>query len=226
MASKIGCLLAFTALLKASLAWGPVPATSSRIRRVRCQLGATDLAMSANLHGQNSCFLPLKQLDQDYFAPRIIQIAGAYPGLTREEFFAVTSEPAPDVGQWSYDFSDPDGPQMGTVAVEGSPQVHDCEDPVVLIAEHPSLGVPLPDELENPVDLVVVVDRALKNFAERKFLVLDIPGQEGVHIGAYPTKSDLPSDATILGQVELVQIPWLPSMKPTKSGFMEVDEYF
>lgn len=27
-----------------------------------------------SLHGDNSCFLPLKQLDQDYFAPRIVQV--------------------------------------------------------------------------------------------------------------------------------------------------------
>jgi len=26
------------------------------------------------IHGENACFLPLKQLDQDYYAPRIIQV--------------------------------------------------------------------------------------------------------------------------------------------------------
>ena len=146
--------------------------------------------------------------------------------MTKEEFFAVTSEPAAEQGQWTYDFSDPEGPQMGTVAVEGSHVVASCEDPVVIIAEHTALGVELPKEIENPVDLVVVVDRALKGFAERKFLVLDIPGEKRLSIRAYPSKSDMPDHATILGQVELVQIPWLPSMAPTKSGFMEVDEYF
>ena len=73
MASKIGCLLAFTALMEASLAW----TTSSRIRQVQSRLGATDLAMSGSLHGQDACFLPLKQLDQDYYAPRIIQVSSA-----------------------------------------------------------------------------------------------------------------------------------------------------
>lgn len=146
--------------------------------------------------------------------------------MTREDFFAVTSEPAAEPGQWSYDFSDPDGPQMGTVAVDGSNVVTACVDPVVIIAEHPSLGVPLPKEIENPVDLVVVVDRALKTFAERKFLVLDIPGESQLLIRAFATKAEMPPDATIIGQVELVQIPWLPSMTPTKTGFMEADEYF
>lgn len=27
-----------------------------------------------SIHGQNACFLPLKQLDQDYYAPRIVQV--------------------------------------------------------------------------------------------------------------------------------------------------------
>lgn len=40
----------------------------------------TNIALSSSteqagfLHGQSSCFLPLSQLDQDYYAPRIIQV--------------------------------------------------------------------------------------------------------------------------------------------------------
>ena len=83
----------------------------------------------------------------------------------------------------------------------------------------------LPKEIKGAVDLVVLVDRANKGFGERQFLVLDVPG-EGLKIGAYPSKADLPDGADILGHVSLVQIPWLPSMAPTKSGFMEEDEYF
>jgi hypothetical protein len=114
------------------------------------------------------------------------------------------------------------------VAIEGSNVVASCEDPVVIIAEHTSLGVPLPDVITDPVDLVVLVDRASNRFAERKFLVLSMGGESHgeLVIGAYPTKQDLPQGAEILGQVVLCQIPWLPSMKPTKTGFMEVDEYF
>lgn len=75
------------------------------------------------------------------------------------------------------------------------------------------------------MDLVVLVDRAQNRFAERKFLVVDVPGI-GLTIAAYPERADLPANCEILGQVVFVQVPWLPSMKPTKSGFMEVDEYF
>jgi hypothetical protein len=181
--------------------------------------------MNGSLHGQDACFLPLKQLDQDYFSPRIVQIAGGYPGLTREEFFAVSSEPSPDQGQWSYDFSDPEGPQVGTVAIEGSVLVGTCGDPVVIIAEHPSLGVQLPRAITGAVDLVVLVDRAKATFAERKFLVIDTPGSP-LAIGAFSTKNEIPAGSEILGQVVMVQVPWLPSMEATKSGFLEADEYY
>jgi len=114
---------------------------------------------------------------------------------------------------------------MGTVAVRGCEIISFCEDPVAVICEHFSLGVPLPDSLTAAVDLLAVVDRAKKGFAERKFLVLDIPG-EGIVIRAFAAKTDLPANAEILGRVVFVQIPWLPCMKKTKSGFMEEDELF
>lgn len=138
---------------------------------------------------------------------------------------AVTSEEAPEPGQWAYDFSNPDGPQVGTVAVQGSQGLYMADDPIVIIAEHFSLGVPLPESLTEPVDLVVVVERARATFGERKFLAIALETGE-VHIGAYNTKRELPPNSKILGQVILVQIPWLPAMKATKTGFMEEDEYF
>lgn len=177
------------------------------------------------MHGQGSCFLPLKQLSSDYYAPRIIQIAGAYPGLSRTNYEAVQSEPPAEQGQWSYDFSDPDGPQLGTMALDGSNLVASCEDPVIVIAAHRSIGVELPKEVVDDVDLVVLVDRSKKAFGERKFLVVDAPST-GLIIAAFATKAELPEGAEILGQVELVQIPWLPCMQPTRTGFMEEDEYY
>ena len=206
-----------------ALSWVP----SLPNRRYRSELAATPELGSilGSRHGEDAWFLPLMQLDQDYYAPRIVQIAGAYPGLTAEEFAAVTSEEAPDQGQWTYDFSDPDGPQVGTVAIEGGQVVQFCEDPVAIIAEHESVGIELPPAITESVDLIVLCDRAEKGFAERKFLVFDQPGTD-LQIGAFPTKADFPGDATIHGRVVLTQIPWLPAMKPTKSGFMEEDEYF
>jgi hypothetical protein len=57
-----------TTLLVASTSWAWTPATQQTLRT------STALFMSGSLHGMNSCFLPLKQLDQDYYAPRIIQV--------------------------------------------------------------------------------------------------------------------------------------------------------
>jgi hypothetical protein len=67
--------------------------------------------------------------------------------LTAEDVGAVTSEPAPEPGQWTYDFSDPEGPQMGTVAIEGSSVVYGCDEPIVIIAEHFLIGVKFPAEI-------------------------------------------------------------------------------
>lgn len=217
--------IVFGCLAPAALAWVPATSTASKQDLFRLQSSVGEDSIGS-LHGQQSCFLPLRQLDQDYYSPRIIQIAGAYPGLTRDEFFAVTSEPQPEPGQWTYDFSDPDGPQLGTVAIEGNNAVATCEDPVVIIAEHTALSVPLPDVLTEPVDIVTLVDRAANRFAERRFLVLDMPGKDELVIGAFPTRDQLPADAEIVGHVVLCQIPWLPCMKPTKTGFLEADEYF
>jgi len=177
---------------------------------------------NGSLHGVNSCFLPLQQFEEDYYSPRICQIAGMYPGVTLSEFNAVTSEPSAEPGQWTYDFSDPDGPQMGTVALQGSNIVSVCVDPVVLIADHRSLNVSLPDEIEGGVDLLVLADRSKKTFIERKFLVLSKDGGELV-IGAFGSKEEVPANLEIVGQVDYVQVPWLPSMQRKKTGFEECD---
>lgn len=129
------------------------------------------------------------------------------------------------MGQWSYDFSDPDGPQLGTVALPGNHITFMCEDPAVIIAEHFSLGVPLPDTLTDPVDLLVLVDRAKNRFSERKFLVIEVPG-EGVLIKAFNTKAEIPQGSEILGRVDFVQVPWLPAMQKKKSGFQEDDQLY
>mmetsp|Transcript_21429 Transcript_21429/g.27712 ORF Transcript_21429/g.27712 Transcript_21429/m.27712 type:complete len:224 (+) Transcript_21429:187-858(+) len=217
--TRLACYFAVWAIIPTlSTAW--ISSTNAKAFRQSVQVNA-----AGNIHGENSCFLPLQQVDQDFYAPRIVQIAGAYPGLTKEEFVSVTSEPSPEKGQWTYDFSDPDGPQVGTVALPGGEIVHFAEDPVAIIAEHPSIGVNLPKAIKGAVDLVVVVDRAKRGFADRKFLVVNSPS-EGVTIGAYGAKSELPEGGEILGRVLMVQVPWLPSMAPTKTGFAEADEYF
>jgi hypothetical protein len=116
---------------------------------------------------------------------------------------------------------------MGTVALPGMTSVYETEDPVVIIADHISLGVTLPPAVSEPVELVVLCDRARTTFAERRFLVLELENAPGkVTIAAFGSRGELPENAKIHGQVTLVQIPWLPNMTKKKSGFMEDDELF
>jgi Rubisco Assembly chaperone C-terminal domain len=184
---------------------------------------------AGNLHGSNACFLPLQQMEQDTYMPRIVYIAGGtYPhDLTAEQVLATPRAPeAPPLGQWTYTFSEDEDEAAATVALEGSNLVASCGDPVVIIAEHESLGVKLPKAIQEPVDLLVLVDREKPYFSERKFLVLSLPEGDGISIAAYHTREAIPAGATILGQVDQVTIPWLPSMAPTKTGFLEADEYY
>mmetsp|Transcript_18863 Transcript_18863/g.26560 ORF Transcript_18863/g.26560 Transcript_18863/m.26560 type:complete len:129 (+) Transcript_18863:112-498(+) len=113
------------------------------------------------------------------------------PGLNTKEYQAVTSKPPPEIGQWSYDFSDPTGPQMGTIAFLGSSILATCMDPVAIISEHSSLNIPIPPSIHGEVDLAVLVDRGMTSFAERRFLVYDFPekdGDDGVTIEAFQLK--------------------------------------
>lgn len=80
-----------------------VPATAM------CQKQA---APTEGAHGMRSRFLPIDQLDEQTYAPRTVQVAGVLPELTVKDILAVGCTPAPGVGMWQYDFSDPDGPQV------------------------------------------------------------------------------------------------------------------
>lgn len=59
-----------------------------------------------------SRFLPIDQLDEQTYSPRIVQIAGALQDVTVGDIMAVSVTPPPEKGTWQYDFSDPEGPQV------------------------------------------------------------------------------------------------------------------
>ena len=63
-------------------------------------------SVGEGLHGEASCFLPLDQLDNGVLWPRIIRVAGIYPGLTQAEVTAVPMAPEPPEqdGLWLFDF--------------------------------------------------------------------------------------------------------------------------
>lgn len=51
-------------------------------------------------------------------------------------YFFLSSNPFAELGQWNYDFSDPNGGQMGRVALPGMTFVYETEDPVILVVNH------------------------------------------------------------------------------------------
>jgi hypothetical protein len=194
-----------------------------------------------NSHGTNSCFLPLQQLEQDTYMPRIIYIVnGIYPSpeMTMDRVkMTPSSEYAPALGQWTYTFPPPtlaiptnEELPPASIALEGSNIVAACDDPIVVIAEHSALNIVLPPEITQPVDLLVLIDRSKTYFSERKFLLFahgdDSTQSPVVHIAAFHTREEIPSNVIVLGHVEQVTIPWLPAMAPTKTGFLEADEYY
>lgn len=129
------CLLVLTArslILMPSL---PLIGRGNRLNRV------SSLAMKYGGHNENFKFLPMIRFDslisfyteyaylstyfiisgtEDEHFPRIIHIAGVFPNLTPEQLLAPISSPAAPAGSWTYEFADPDGPQLGTVALPGS----------------------------------------------------------------------------------------------------------
>ena len=95
------------------------------------------------------------KLDRDEHWPVILKIAGVYGEMTVSDLFAPAYTPPTKQGYWSYDFTEPGGPQMGTVAVPGNDRLHQCVDPVVIIATNSQLGIKAREELE----MLVVIDR-------------------------------------------------------------------
>jgi hypothetical protein len=92
--------------------------------RSRAPLGSLAMAAPAEgLHGTGSRFLPIQQLQNDDYFPRTIAIAGEYPGVTAAEILGLKSAAAPEVGQWQYDFTDPQGPQVRYGGIPPLPKV-------------------------------------------------------------------------------------------------------
>lgn len=201
----------------------------SRLASFHRNASEGDSSAIGNAHGQNHCFLPIQQLHQDTHTPRIVPIAGVYPGLSSEEFLAPIPEPISQPGQWSYHFYQPhNGNIKGSIAIPGSALISSCVDIIAIIAGHSSLGIPLPKDIEGEVDVVVLVDRSVQTFTEKNFLVWkhdDSGPEEKIQIGAFGTGGEIPVNCKIMGQVSLVMIPWLPGMKRNSMGFMEDDEY-
>lgn len=115
-----------------------------------------------------------------------------------------------------YDFSDPSGPQLGTVALPPSDVVTYAVDPIALISTSSSLGLKLVEELE----VVVVIDRGDREFNQERFYAFKSPENKVV----VQWSDRMEPGFEILGRVILCTVPWTEGMRQPKSGFAESDE--
>ena len=118
------------------------------------------------MHGTGSRFMPLSQNMPDDISPRMVPVAGMYPGVTGEELMAPPSSPSAPMGMWQFDFSDPDGPQLGTVVLPPSAAVQKAADPVVMVAQSTELKLSLRNDVE--AEVLIVIDRGELDFDSTK----------------------------------------------------------
>lgn len=193
-------------------AWIHMPKTFS-IKRI-------GLSMTASMgrHGENFKYLPILRGSPSNHFPRIVYIAGVYPELSPEDLLTPVSPPAAKPGQWTYDFADPHGHQLGSVAIPGSDIVTDCVDPIAVIAMAEDLGL----SYSEPAECVVLIDRADRDFSPEKFYIFLTP-ENTLSIG---WQARLQPGYEIMGRVIICNVPFLDSMQPPKSGFLEDDEEY
>lgn len=136
--------------------------------------------------------LPLYRIEENEELPRILPVVGKLP-LTRSDLQAVPLieeiEPFRMVkfsgtGAW--------------VTVPGWQVILAAEDPVVILGQSDVLPVPLPGAAE---EVLIVVDRAEREWNSHRFFVVDQAGQ--LQIQWFEEKTEL----DILGQVILVMRP-------------------
>lgn len=166
------------------------------------------------LHGSDFCFMPLLQLTNDDQWPRVLRVAGEYPGLTAAELAAPPSTvEAAAPGGWIFEFPDAYSSEFGMIAVPGYDLVHHSVDPVVVVAKSGSLGLPLVKEQE----VLVVVDRDDKDFDDRAFFAF-ADAQGTIVMRRFESET---SEYSIVGKIILIQLPFDPSTQPKSGTWLE-----
>lgn len=160
--------------------------------------------------------MPMHRAANDEHYPRIMKIAGVYPGLSPAELMAPVSDGAASQGSWAYDFSDLTGPQLGKVAIPGSQTVTNCVDPVVMLTTNAAMGVAAVVEVE----MLVVVDRGDRAFNPDSFYVFRA-ADDTLHV---MWCDKVQPGMEIMGKVVVCTMPYVKEMKQPGSGFAESDD--
>jgi len=157
--------------------------------------------------------MPSVRIAEGEYYPRILHIAGIYPGITVEDLVLPISPPSSPPGKWTFDFPDPMGPQLGTVAIPGSETLYDCIDPVVVITTSTTLGM---TTVLGSEEVLVVVDREDREFSPNQFFLFRAPDGT-VQLG---NLADLEAGFEVLARVALCILPFTEDMKKS-TGFLE-----
>ena len=172
--------------------------------------------MKGGLHGDGFRYLQIEQGKRLTNFPRIIPIAGVYPEITPEQLLAPAAASEAKFGSWSYDFSDPAGPQLGTVAIPASRVMTECIDPVAVIAPNRALGVKIVEDVE----MIIVIDRADRRFNPDEFFIFRTPDDQL----SIQWMDEVEDGYEVMGKVITSMSPFVPGMYKEKSGFAEDDD--
>lgn len=173
------------------------------------------LQMATGGHGEGFRFMPTTKLDKEEFWPQILPIAGILGDMTTKDLFAPAQVIKPEQGMWTYDFSNPDMPQLGTVAFPGSERLHWCADPVVVIATNDQLGLTLSESVE----VMIVVDRGDREWdKDTSFHLYQAPDNS---MKVMWSDEGVPAGHQILGKVAVVSTPLTASMRTADAMFEE-----
>ncbi|MBD2019058.1 hypothetical protein H6F43_02505 [Leptolyngbya sp. FACHB-36] len=136
--------------------------------------------------------LPVYRLDSEEELPRVLPVVGKLP-LTKADLQAVPIvEEAPPFGIVQFSGAG------AWVPVPGWQVILTAEDPVVILTESDKLPTALPGKVE---DVLVVVDRAMRNWTDDRFFLAEQADQ--LQIQWFAQAPDVP----LLGQVVLIMRP-------------------
>lgn len=175
------------------------------------------LQMKLGRHGENFKYLTVFKGKSSEHFPRTVPIAGMYPELTPEDVLAPAQLPLVMPGQFTFDFSDASGPQLGTIAVPGSDVLTFADDPVAIITHNSHLGIK--SVSSEGVEIVAVVDRADLKFNPDLFYIWRSPDNV-VEMGSMDR---IEEGYSILGRIILTMVPYVKGDSKPSTGFLEED---
>ena len=173
------------------------------------------MQMKTGGHGDGFRFMPVAKLNSEEYWPQILPIAGVLGEMTVEELFAPAQVNKPAQGMWTYDFSNPDMPQLGTVAFPGSERLYWCNDPVVVIGTNEQLNL----KMSEAVEVMLVIDRADRQWdKDSSFFLFQTPDNS---MSVMWSDGGVPAGHSILGKVAVVAAPLTETMRGEESMFEE-----